>query len=171
MAVKSEQADSWVLKDMRKKPYAIVIGFVISILIILLAVQFLADAAAINECTIYINDVRLADIGLTSCDLWVTINFTNPTSRDFSVESATFDVFVANSYVGNSDLSQFFIPSKSSREHVILLTLLYSDIAHAVIEGIKNKNFDIYISGEAQAYVFYGLFTVSVPFSASSTYS
>jgi hypothetical protein len=73
--------------------------------------------------------------------------------------------------VGNSSLLQLSIPNKSSREHVISLTLLYSDIAHAVIEGIKNKNFDIYISGEAQGYVFYDLFIVSVPFSASSTYS
>jgi LEA14-like dessication related protein len=131
----------------------------------------MADAAAINELKIHVEDVRLADIGLTSCDLLVTINFTNPTSRDLSIVSATFDVFVADSYVGNSSLLQLSIPNKSSREHVISLTLLYSDIAHAVIEGIKNKNFDIYISGEAQGYVFYELFIVSVPFSASSTYS
>ncbi len=156
---------------MRKKLFVIIIGFVIVICIALLVLQFLIDAAAINECTIDIKNVRLANIGLSSCDLWVTINFTNPTNQDFSVESATFDVFVANSYVGNSNLSQFSIPKKSSREQVILLTLLYSDIAHAVIEGIKNKNFDLYISGEAKAYVFYDLFTISMPFSASSTYS
>jgi hypothetical protein len=67
-------------------------------------------------------------------------------------------------------LQHLSIPSKSSKEHVISLTLFYSDVARAVIEGIKNKNFDIDISGDAQGYVFYGLFIVSVPFSASSTY-
>lgn len=155
---------------MIKKRYLIIIGLVIVILIAISIQQIMADAAAINDLRIHVEDVRLADIGLTSCDLLVTINFTNPTSRDLSIVSATFDVFVADSYVGNSSLLQLSIPNKSSREHEISLTLLYSDIAHAVIEGIKNKNFDIYISGEAQGYVFYELFIVSVPFSASSTY-
>jgi hypothetical protein len=131
----------------------------------------MADAAAVNELKINIENVRLADIGLTSCDLWVTINLTNPTNRGFSIASAIFDVFIADSYVGKSSLSQFSIPSNSSREHVISLKLFYSDIAYVVFEGIINRNFDIYISGEAQVYVFYGLFTISVPFSISSTYS
>ena len=156
---------------MIKKRHLIIIGLVFVILIVISILQIMADAAAINELKIHVEDVRLADVGLTSCDLLVTINLTNPTSRDLSIVSATFDVFVADSYVGNSSLLQLFIPNNSSREHVISLTLLYSDIAHAVIEGIKNKNFDIYISGEAQGYVFYDLFIVSVPFSASSTYS
>jgi LEA14-like dessication related protein len=156
---------------MIKKRHLIIIGLVIVILIAISILQIMADAAAINELKIHVEDVRLADIRLTSSDLLVTINFTNPTSRDLSIVSATFDVFVADSYVGNSSLLQLSIPNKSSREHVISLTLLYSDIAHAAIEGIKNKNFDIDISGEAQGYVFYELFIVSVPFSASSTYS
>jgi Late embryogenesis abundant protein len=148
-----------------------IIGLVTVIIVAISILQFIADAAAINQFKINVEDVRLADIGLTSCDLWVTINFTNPTNRDLSIASATFDVFVADSYVGTSSLSKLSIPNKSSRKHVISLTLLYSDIVHAVIEGIKNKNFDIYISGKAQGYVFYGLFIISVPFSVSSTYS
>jgi len=131
----------------------------------------MADIAAVKEFKIDIETVRLADIGLTSCNLWVTINLTNPTNRDFSIASATFDVFIANSYVGKSSLSQFSIPSNSSRKQVISLKLLYSNIVYAVFEGITNRNFNIYISGEAQVYVFYGLFTTSVPFSISSTYS
>ena len=146
-------------------------GLVIIIVITLLILQFMADAAAINEFKINVEDVRLIRIGVNSCDLWISINFTNPTNQDLSIASATFDVYVADSYVGDSSLSQFSIPNKSSREHVISLTLLYSDIAHAVIEGIKNKNFDIDISGEVQGYVFYGLFPVSVTFSVSSSYS
>jgi LEA14-like dessication related protein len=157
---------------MIKKRYLVFIGLVIVILIAAISIlQIMADAAAINDLKIHVEDVRLTDIGLTSCDLLVTINFTNPTNRDLSIVSATFDVFIADSYVGNSSLLQLSIPNKSSRVHVISLTLLYSNIAHAVIQGIKNKNFDIYISGEARGYVFYELFIVSVPFSASSTYS
>jgi len=148
-----------------------IIGLIIVIIIIFISIlQFMADAAAVNEFKINVENVRLADIGLASCTLWVTINFTNPTNQDLSIVSATFDVFVADSYVGNSSVTQFSIPKKSSREQVISLTLLYSNIAHAVMEGIRNKNFDIDISGEAQGYVFYRLFIVSIPFSISSTY-
>lgn len=157
---------------MIKKRHITVIGLIIVIIVATVVIlEFMADATAINEFKINIENVRVADIGLTSCELWVTINFTNPTNRDLSIESATFDVFIAGSYVANSSLLQFSIPSNSSIEQVISLKLLYSNIAQAVIEGIKNRNFDIYISGEAQGYVFYGLFTVSVPFSLSSTYS
>ena len=154
-----------------KKRYLVIIGLVIAILFAVTILQFMADAAAVNELKINIENVRLADIGLTSCDLWGTINFTNPTNRDLSIASATFDVFIADSYVGKSSCSQFSILSNSSREQVISLTLLYSDVAHVVFEGITNRNFDIYISGEAQKYVCYGLFTISVPFSISSAYS
>ncbi len=146
------------------------IGLVIVILFAVSILQIMADKAAINDLTIHAENVRLTDVGLTSCDLLVTVNFTNPTGRDLSIVSARFDVFVADSYVGNSSLQHLSIPSKSSKEHDISLTLLYSDIAHAVFEGIKNRNFDIDISGEAQGQVFYGLFIVSVPFSISSTY-
>ncbi|VVB60453.1 Uncharacterised protein [uncultured archaeon] len=146
-------------------------GLVIAILVTVTILQFMADAVAVNESKISVENVRLADIGLISCDLMVTINFTNPTNRDLSIASATFDVFIADSYVGKSSLSHFSIPRNSSREQVISLTLLYSDIAYVVFEGITNRNFDIYISGEAQMYVFYELFTISVPFSISSTYS
>lgn len=157
--------------QMMKKRYFILIGLLIVVLVGFPIVQIMADAAAINGLKIHVEDVRLADIKLTSCDLLVTMNFINPTSQDLSIVSASFDVFIADSYVGKSNLSHLFIPNKSSREQVISLTLLYSDVAHSVVEGIKNKNFDIYISGEAQGYVFYDLFLISVPFSASSTYS
>ena len=114
-----------------------IIGLVIVILVAVSIQQIMADAAAINELTIHAEDVRLTDIGLTSCDLLVTVNFTNPTGRDLSIVSARFDVFVADSYVGNSSLQHLSIPSKSSKEHDISLTLLYSDIAHAVLKVLR----------------------------------
>ena len=154
-----------------KKRYLVISSLVIAILVAVTILQFMADAAAVNELKINIENVRLADIGLISCDVWVTINFTNPTNRDLSIASATFDVFIADNFVGKSSCSQFSILSNSSREQVIFLKVLYSDVARVVFEGITNRNFDIDVSGEAQKYVFYGLFTISVPFSISSTYS
>lgn len=156
---------------MIKKRYLMIISLIIVILATVTVLQFMADAAVGNKLKISIETIRLADMRITSCDLGVTINFTNPTDRDFSIASATFNVFIADNYVGKSSVSQFSILSNSSKKQVISLTLLYSDIAYVALQGIMNKNFKIYISGEAQKYVLYGLFTISVPFSLSSTYA
>lgn len=156
---------------MMKKPRLMIFGVVVFVVISFFIFQFLNDAAAVNKLQITINDVRVTDIKMTSCDLLVTINIKNPTDRDLSVASAYFDVFIADSYVGNSNVSEFKILKKNTRELFIPLRLLYSDLTQAVINGVINKNFNLYISGGAQGYVFYGLFTITVSFSISSIYS
>ena len=156
---------------MIKKRYLVILGVVIASLGAVTMIQFITDAAAVNEFTIRIQEIHVADIGLLSCDLWVTVNFTNPTNQDLSIASATFNVFIDKNYVGKSSISQVSFPSNSSREQVLSLTLFYSDLANVIVEGIKNRNFDIDVSGDAQVFVLYRLLTISVPFSISSTTS
>lgn len=154
----------------KKKPL-IIIGIVVVILLSIFMVQFFTEASAATKVQIRIVDVQLTDIGLTSCDLVVTVNLTNPTNQKLDIRFARFDVFVAGSYVGNSSVSELSLPRISSREKIIPLTLLYSDIAWAVLQGIRNRNFDLIVRGDVEARVFYGLWIVTVPFSISSTYS
>lgn len=160
-----------VLRNMVKKKLLMIIGVVVVIFLSLFLVQFFSEAAAANKLRITIEDIRLANIGLASCDLFVTVNLSNPTNQDLFISFASFDVFVAESYVGNSSISDVLIPKISSEEEAISLTLLYSDIAQAVLQGILNKNFDLAARGMAEARVFFGVFTVKVPFSISSSYS
>lgn len=156
---------------MVNKQHIMIFGVLIVVLISFFTFQFLNDAATVNKLQITINDIRVTDIKMTSCGLLITVTIKNPTDRELSVASAFFNVFIAGSYIGNSSVSQFKILKNNTKEQVIPLRLLYSDLTQAVIEGIKNKNFNLYISGEAQGYVFFGLLTITVPFSISSTYS
>ena len=156
---------------MVKKKYSILIGIVVVVLVSFFIAQFFAETAAANNLQITVKDIRLANIGLTSCDLFVTVNLTNPTNQELFITFASFDVFVADSYVGKSSVSELLIPKISSNEKVITLSLLYSDIAQAVLQGIRNKNFNLSIRGDAEVNVFYGLFIVNVPFFITSTYT
>lgn len=156
---------------MVKKKVLVFIGIVIVMLLSILVVQFYSEVSAAHKLEVRIAQVRLTEIGLTSCDLVVTINLTNPTSQQLDICYASFDVFVAGSYVGNSSVSDVVLPRTSSTEKIIPLTLLYSDIAWAVVEGIRNRNFNLIVRGDVETCVFYGLWSVTVPFSISSTYS
>jgi hypothetical protein len=91
--------------------------------------------------------------------------------RASQIASAVFDVYIAESYVSHSDVSSFTIPGRSSTEQQISLTVPYMNLAHAVLEGLLNNNFEITIKGLAQGYIFYGLFKITVPFTLSSTHS
>ncbi len=156
---------------MVKKKLFMIIGVVIVIFLSFFLVQFFSEAAAANKLQITIETIRLANIGLASCDLFVTVNLSNPTNQELCISFASFDVFIAESYVGNSSISDVLLPKVSSEEEAIRLRLLYSDIAQAVLQGIRNKNFDLVVRGVAEARVFFGVFTVEVPFSISSSYS
>jgi LEA14-like dessication related protein len=156
---------------MIKKIHVVIIGLILVLLLVVIFLQFMADVEAIKKFNITIEKVQVIKMGLFSCELAVTVNFTNPSNRDLSVETATFDVSMADSHLGKNSLSHLSFPSNSTTEQEISLTLLYINIPRVVIEGIQNRNYDISISGEAQVYVLYGLFTVSAPFSLTSTYS
>jgi len=156
---------------MKKQRIVIILGLIIVILLGFFVLQYIADAAAMNDFKITIQQVNVARIGITSCDVIVTVNFTNPTSQDLPIASASFDVYIADSYVGHSDVSSFVIPHRSSTEQQITLNVLYMDLAHAVLEGLLNNNYQLNVTGTAQGYIFYGLVKTTVPFTLSSTHT
>lgn len=159
-----------MLRHMRKKRIVIIVGLIV-VLLGFFVLQYLADTASMNDFKIAINQVNVTRLGVTSADILVTVNFTNPTSQDLQIASAVFDVYIAESYVSHSDVSSFTIPGRSSTEQQISLTVPYMNLAHAVLEGLLNNNFEIAITGLAQGYIFYGLFKTTVPFTLSSTHS
>ncbi len=141
-----------------------IIGLILVVLLGFFALQYMADAAAMNDFTITIKNVNVTHIGVTACDVIVTVNFTNPTSQDLWITTASMDVYIADSYVGHSDVSSFTIPSHGSAEQQIFLTVLYADLAHAVLEGLLNNNFKLDVIGTAEGPIFYGLVQTKVPF-------
>jgi LEA14-like dessication related protein len=156
---------------MRKKRIILILALVVVILLGFFVAQYLVDAASMHNFKIAIKHVNVAHIGLTSCDVIVTVNFTNPTSQDLPISSATMDVYIAESYVGHSDVPAFTILSRSTTVQQISLTVLYAYLAHAVLQGLLNNSFQIKVIGSAQGYIFYGLFKTTVPFRLSWTRS
>jgi LEA14-like dessication related protein len=160
-----------MLRHMKKQRIVIILGLIVVILLGFFVLQYLADATAMNNFKITIKQVNVTHIGITSCYVIVTVNFTNPTSYDLPISSATMDVYIADSYVGHSDVSAFTIPKRSITEQQISLTVLYANLAHAVLQGLLNNSFQVNVIGSAQGYIFYGLFKTTVPFRLSSTHS
>ncbi|KYK25815.1 hypothetical protein AYK20_03950 [Thermoplasmatales archaeon SG8-52-1] len=147
----------------------------ITILIILIIPIFLiysyyADVEALDSTKVTINDIRLLEIGLTSCDLKIYITFYNPSGRDISELTAVFDIYIANNYVGKGSLSKVSISPQSSAVKDTTVTIYYANVAAAVVDGIKKGNFDLAIKGTASGNVLFGFLTVSDKFEATKPY-
>ena len=156
---------------MRNKSVILIIGLAVIVLLGFFVLQYLVDAAAMHDFRITIKQVSVTHIGVTSCDVLVTVNFTNPTSQDLPIQSASFNVYAADSYLGHSDVSAFVIPHHATTEQQISLTVLYMDLAHAVLDGLLNNDYRINVTGTAQGFIFYGLVKTAVPFRLTFTRS
>ncbi len=148
---------------------------IISVVIILLifsgffSYQYVADTVALNNVEVTVESITLQELRLSYCKLKLSVDIYNPSHQDISEVSAVFDVFIAGNYVGSGSFPKSFLPAQSNSEKDVTLTIYYTDVANAVIDGIQNRNFDLTIKGEAKGKVVFNLFTVSKGF--VSTYS
>lgn len=151
----------------------IIIGAIAAIILLILGFlgfTYAADVAALDNAKVSIEDIRIQEIGFTSLKLKIFISVTNPSDRDISGLTADFDVFVSDTYVGSGSVSRFSIPAHSSREKGVTITILYSNVAQAVIDAIKMGFFDLSIKGDASGDVLFGLITVTDKIFASQSY-
>ena len=151
------------------------IRIILTVGILLIILGFLgytytSDVAALDNAKVTIKDIHIQEIGLTSCELTIYIDISNPSDRDISGLTADFDVFISDTAVGRGSVSRVSIPAQSSREKGVLLTIVYFGLAKAVIEGITKGNFDLSIKGYASGDVFFGLITITDKISATKTY-
>lgn len=153
---------------MNKKQVLALFGGSILILLGVFSFLFFVGNAAANKLQVTVSEIQVENVGLTSCDVSVLFSLMNPTNQELSVISSSFDIFISDVYVGKSSLSRFVIPKESFVEKKIRVTVLYSDIASAVLQAIKNKNFDLDVRGTAQVEILFGLGSVTVPFSLSA---
>lgn len=148
----------------------ILIGIIILIVLGFLGYIYSADVAALDNARVTIEDIRIQEIGLTSCKLEIFIQITNPSDRDISGLTADFDVFISDTNVGSGSVSRVSIPAQSSREKGVYLTIIYIDVAMAVIDVIKEGNFDLSIEGYASGDIFFGLITITDKICATKSY-
>ena len=148
----------------------IIIAVIILVILGFLGYLYSADVATLDNARVTIKDIRIQEIGLTSCKLKIFIDIYNPSDRDISGLKADFDVFIAGTDVGSGSVSRVSIPAQSSQEKGVSLTINYKGLAEAVIDGITKGNFNLSIKGYASGDVFFGLITVTDQISATKAY-
>jgi len=149
--------------------------FVVLVLIIILisitVFTYYSDISSIDNVDVEIEDVNIRDLKLASCDLNLKVKITNPTSSNINDLTAEFDVFISNTDVGDGLVNKVTIPSKSYETSDVVITIYYSNVGQAVINGLQTGNFDLSIQGEAKLNILFNLISVTEPFSASYSYS
>lgn len=148
----------------------IVITIVIFILSFL-SIRYMASASAIEKVNVTVENTSIQELRLTYCTLKLEVSISNPTTEYISGLSAEFDVFIASTYVGNGSFLTVSIPAQSDKTGDVLLTIYYTNVGNAVIDGIKTGDFDLTIHGEAKGNVLFGLLTVTKSFTSSYSYS
>jgi hypothetical protein len=100
------------------------------------------------------------------------MNISNPSPREISDLSSTFNVFIEENYIGKGSFSKTTIKPASNVYHKTNLTVYYSGLADASIDIIKNwvneKESKLIIKGNMTAKILFGVFETSQSFIASS---
>lgn len=136
-----------------------------------LVIRYTADISALEKVNITIENINLQELNLTYCKLKLKVNISNPANEYISGLFAEFDISIAGTYVGNGSVPTVSIPAQSHIKRDVILTIYYTDVGNAVIDGIKTGNFDLTIHGEAKGNVLFNLITVSKSFTASYSHS
>ena len=143
-----------------------IVGFVSGFLTYL----YINEVNALNDMTISVRAVTLDELRFTYSRLKVVVEFTNPSSLGLSDVSSWFDVYIANTVVGNGSFSNFDIDAKFTSSKEVYITVYHADVADAVIDAIENHNFDLTIEGTVRQKVLFDILTVTKPFTATYSY-
>jgi hypothetical protein len=136
---------------------------------IFLGYQYITEVTGLNSIEITLHDINIQDLKLTYCTLKLSLYLNNPSEIYIHDLSAEFDVYIAGNFVGTGILPKSSLPSKLNINKDVYLRIYYADVVTAVIDGIKNGDFDLSIDGVAKSNIFFNLFPISKKI--SSTYS
>jgi hypothetical protein len=150
-------------------PIIVVVSIILGISLFF-SYTYHADIATLYSAEISIEDITIQELTLTYCTLTIYIDISNPTDRDISGLTATFDVFIADNYVGLGSVSEVSIPAQSNRLKDVIVTIYYSNVVFSVVDGLQSGNFDVTVKGSASGNVLFGLITVSDEFEATKEY-
>lgn len=151
---------------MNNKIRIFIIIALLIIITVISSISYLLDATTIDRINVEIENVVIQDLSLSYCKIKLKVKLSNPSSEYISDISAEFDVFIADTDVGDGVVSKVSIPAKSCEVSDVYLTIYYSNVGNAVINALQTANFDLTIQGEAKASVFLNLITISKPFTA-----
>lgn len=155
------------MKNIKKTLITVILIVIISCFFIY---TYLADASALSNIIVDVENIKIQQIGLFYCELKIIVSLSNPTDRDTSNLEASFNIYIAGKYIGEGSLSEVSISALSKTQKDVFVTIYYSEVASAVVDGIKTRDFTLSIRGEVSGTVLFGLMRVSEQIEASETY-
>ena len=152
-----------------------IIKIITTIVVVVVFSSFLiytyyADASSLNNINVTIENINIQQLGLSYCNLKIRINISNPNNREISNLVASFNIYITENYIGEGNLSKISIPSLSYKQKDVIITIYYSEVATAVVEGIKKGEFTLSAKGTISGNVLFDLMTISQQFEASKAY-
>ncbi len=152
---------------MKKKWLSIVL--VVSLLLgFTIALIYYGDAESLHEIKVSIHYFEVEEIHLTNCSILIIINISNPSGRDIYDLSSSFEIFIENISIGKGGFSGVNIPSNAVTRIEVPINMMYSGLADAAVEAIKNiwrgESNEVSIIGELNSSTLFGLARVSYHF-------
>ena len=157
------------------KTYQLASLITLAILIpsLFLGYTYFADADAIQKIYADVDTIDQINPKITKATIIFTLNITNPTTRDITDLSSTFDIFIQDNYVGTGSFSNFNIPAQTNKFKQVSITVSYGGIADSAVDIFTNwvsgQDTTLTIEGTMTASVLFGLTTASHSYTASST--
>ena len=151
----------------------ILISLIIVLLLSLFFIYtFYADTEAIKQVYAKVEGIKDIDAKFTSATITFYLNITNPSSRDISQLSSTFNIYLEENFIGTGSFSDYSIPASTSNNKEVEVNVNYGGLADSSIDILKNwvsgKESELKIDGTITASILFGLTTASQDFIAVS---
>jgi len=156
---------------MEKKSTVFIAIIIVVVILSFFTIRYTMDASAISKLQVTVKGIQIQEIKITYIKLKVNIEISNPTSEDISQLSTDFNIFIADSIVGDGNTILTNIPAQTIKETNTTIIIYFANVSNAVIDAITNQNFNLKIQGRVHAKVLFGLLSISQDFSSAYSYS
>ncbi|HDS58994.1 MAG TPA: hypothetical protein ENN54_01695 [Thermoplasmatales archaeon] len=132
---------------------------------------YYADVSAIRDSQVQLENVRLTSLRLTQATLALQVTVDNPSGRDISDLTVSFDILLADAFVGNGSFPALSVPAHGQRTRDLNATVYFAQLSSAVISALQQGRFVVVLRGTVEGRVLLGLTTFSQSFSTSYVFS
>lgn len=128
---------------------------------------YYADVSAIRDSEVQLENVRLTSLRLTQATLAMQVTVINPSGRDLSDLTVSFDILLADTVVGNGSFPALSVPAHGQRTRNMNMTVYFAHLSSAVMSALQQGQFVVVLQGTVEGRVLWGLTMFSQSFSTS----
>lgn len=105
------------------------------------------DPDDLHNLRVYLHDVRVPSIGLTTASIKYVINVDNPNNRLIEAPVLVYNAFIGEIEFAVSETYLPDIPAQGHRRYGSGFIVSYIDLGRSLIEAVKNRDFELRIKG------------------------